>query len=272
MDALFPYSSLRMKKWLKPLCIRLFKLLKVRNYAFHDYFFQLDDPLEEDAYLLYINSPYSAFWGVVFPRKWEENLHRYITFPNPDDRKKWQSALLFVVKKMTLRYGDARPLVLKSPPNTGRVSALLELFPSARFIYLHRNPYHVFSSMLAMSKDSLEVNYALQTTPPRAREEVIFRHYRVLMDQFEQEKHLIPSRQLLEFAYEDLLRHPVDLTRKIFDAWYPETDPSTILPGIEKLIAKERSYSPMRHALDPATIRSIEQHWGAYIKKWAYRP
>jgi len=37
-------------------------------------------------------------------------------------------------------------LVLKSPCHTGRVRLLLKLFPKARFIFIHRNPYEVFLS------------------------------------------------------------------------------------------------------------------------------
>lgn len=37
---------------------------------------------------------------------------------------------------------DARkPLLIKSPVHTARIDLLVQLFPKARFIYLHRHPY-----------------------------------------------------------------------------------------------------------------------------------
>jgi hypothetical protein len=36
-----------------------------------------------------------------------------------------------------------KPLLLKSPVHTARIPLLLKLFPRARFVYLHRNPYEV---------------------------------------------------------------------------------------------------------------------------------
>ena len=39
-----------------------------------------------------------------------------------------------------------RQLLLKSPCHTGRVQLLLKLFPKAKFIYIHRDPYEVFLS------------------------------------------------------------------------------------------------------------------------------
>ena len=48
------------------------------------------------------------------------------------------------LRKLTLKYG--RPLVLKSPPHTARIRLLLGLFPDARFVHIHRDPYVVFRS------------------------------------------------------------------------------------------------------------------------------
>ena len=36
--------------------------------------------------------------------------------------------------------------VLKSPPHTARIRLLLEMFPDARFVHIHRDPYQVFQS------------------------------------------------------------------------------------------------------------------------------
>ena len=42
-------------------------------------------------------------------------------------------------------------LLIKSPVHTGRVKLLLDLFPNAQFIYIHRNPYQVFKSAVHMA-------------------------------------------------------------------------------------------------------------------------
>jgi hypothetical protein len=36
-----------------------------------------------------------------------------------------------------------KPLLIKSPVHTARIPLLLRLFPKAKFIYMHRNPYEV---------------------------------------------------------------------------------------------------------------------------------
>ena len=43
-------------------------------------------------------------------------------------------------------FKQGKPLILKSPGHTCRIRLLLELFPEARFVDIHRNPYDVFRS------------------------------------------------------------------------------------------------------------------------------
>lgn len=59
------------------------------------------------------------------------------------DTARWLDAFTWFLKKVTLRAGGHKPLLLKSPVHTARVPLLLKLFPRAKFIYIHRDPYTV---------------------------------------------------------------------------------------------------------------------------------
>ena len=39
-----------------------------------------------------------------------------------------------------------KPLLIKSPVHTARVGLLLDIFPRARFVYIHRHPLQVWDS------------------------------------------------------------------------------------------------------------------------------
>src|SRR6185503_18547298 len=58
--------------------------------------------------------------------------------------EQWKSSLRTFLQKLTFKY--RRPLIVKSPGHTGRIKLLLEMFPDARFVHIHRDPYTVFQS------------------------------------------------------------------------------------------------------------------------------
>ena len=76
---------------------------------------------------------------------------------------RWGDALTMFLKKLTLRHG--RPLVLKSPPHTARIRLLLGLFPDARFVHIHRDPYEVFRSTRHMIR-AVQPLFHLRECPP----------------------------------------------------------------------------------------------------------
>ena len=112
--------------------------------------------------------------------------------------------MLSFVKKLSFKYD--RPLILKSPGNTARIKTLLELFPDARFVHIHRNPHDVFrSSLLDAGDRGLEL---LQRPDHRTDEEVVIRQYREVYSAFFAER-LIHDNRFHEIAFEDIEADPI---------------------------------------------------------------
>jgi hypothetical protein len=103
------------------------------------------DAATEDEFALCAMTGLSPYMEWAFPRGGHD-YNKYLTFRQVTEEEvaRWRAALTRFLKKLTLRYG--RPLVLKSPPHTSRIRLLLEAFPDARFIHIHRDPYDVFRS------------------------------------------------------------------------------------------------------------------------------
>ena len=104
----------------------LVDLLTIRKRPMDDVRISPTTPNEDELALctLTLMSPYMS---LIFPRC-AERFDRYLTFrkATSEERQTWMRAFQRYLRKLSLRYG--RPLVLKSPPHTGRVRMLLEMF------------------------------------------------------------------------------------------------------------------------------------------------
>lgn len=89
----------------------------------------------------------------------------FFTFSN-----RWIDAFMFFLRKITVRAGERR-LLLKSPSHTAKVKLLLKLFPRAQFIYIHRDPYAVFSSAVNMADKTYWYNYLATPTDAQVEAE-----------------------------------------------------------------------------------------------------
>src|SRR5690606_31429064 len=149
--------------------------------------FGTGEPFEDEfAVCGTLRSPF-LIW--VFPR-WADHYQRYLAFQEVPEAElmEWKAALTHFYKKLTWKYN--RPLLLKSPPHTCRIRILLEMFPGARFVHIHRNPYTVFQS----TKRQIEVSFhttRLQNSDWQHVDSRIIQRYKIMYDVFFEERRLI---------------------------------------------------------------------------------
>ena len=103
---------------------------------------------QEEEFALGDKIPISFYFFWMFPRKILKYYDEHIRFKNVnlEIRILWQSHYKLLIKKALKNTN--RPIFLsKNPPNTGRIKVLLEMFPKAKFIHIHRNPLEVAQSL-----------------------------------------------------------------------------------------------------------------------------
>lgn len=207
-DILLPTCPLALRDPVGVLVQGLVGLLRVRHPFFHDAGVRLDDPNETEPLMLALASGWSSYWGYLFPRGAGVLLNRYVEWPSEEIRRGWMRAYGATLDRISRRCAGRR-LVVKDPPNTGRVATLLELFPGAQFIHVVRDPAEVFRSMRGLWEEVILPRYSLQPLDPGERDGILLRHYQAVMSGWEAQKHLIAAGNLVELRYEDLLRDPV---------------------------------------------------------------
>lgn len=267
-DALFANSNLLLGRRMQGVFQKVINLFRIKNPFFNDSLVLLSEPTEEDDYLMNRISAYSAYWGLLFPKKWQEWLNCSPQMAMPEYLGGWKKEYLKTLKYITFK-SRGKQLILKSPPNTERVRVLLEMFPDAKFIFLSRNPYQMYYSIRNMWMKAILGYYSVQKITGKELDDIIFDHFGYLTDRYLQDKSLIPRGNLIEISYEDLIKDPYNIVHQIYSG--------LSLPGFERIaddlklqIANEMNYKPFQFSYSDETFRMIDARWGKYLRLWNY--
>ncbi len=189
-QVLNPHAFLTTERWAAPIA----DSVVVRRRYQDEMILGAGVPSEDEIALATMTglSPYMAWY---FPKDGSD-YDRYLTFRGASNEEvtRWAHALTTFLKKLTFRHD--RPLVLKSPPHTARIRLLLGLFPDARFVHIHRDPYAVFGSTRHMIQAVYPV-FCFQEWPVPDGNDRILSVYTEMYDAFFEERALIPEGQTL---------------------------------------------------------------------------
>ena len=154
------------------------------------------DSPQEDEIAIANMSEMSFYHGIYFPRAFAENVQRGLFFDGCTEAEisAWRDRFTYFLRKLYLHQG-CKPLLIKNPVYTGRLRMLREMFPGAKFIHIHRNPYDVFVSMQNFYKKLLK-ELALQSYEHVDIDETILSVYERMMRRYEIDAADVPSDQL----------------------------------------------------------------------------
>ncbi|MEQ9437507.1 MAG: sulfotransferase [Cyclobacteriaceae bacterium] len=244
-------------------------------------------PQEHQFALLNMVTPvYSDFF--LFPSQYQDLLDLSVINDLPDAwQLQWKQSLRYLVQKLTY-VNQGKQLVLKNPHDTANIATLLELFPNAKFIFIHRNPEKVVPSMIntfraMMYGLQLEGRRFKQLTPeaifyfkniltPTATEST-FLVYQKLMRQYFAERHLIPTGNLFEVSYDALIQYPMQTILQLHGELGIRIEPGYVatlqsyITSIEQKKYQTNKFSPLP---DDIKIR-MHQELGFIFERLGYR-
>lgn len=262
-QALFPHSFLSCER----VGTKLLELFLPRNRPMDNVEMKGSAP-QEDEFALAVLSLRSPLLGWVFQRK-RAHYDQFLTLNeiSPDDLERWRNELLRFMQKLTWRYD--RPLVLKSPPHTARIRRLLEMFPDAKFVHIHRNPFAVFQSCRRMFQVNFQMD-ALQIAPTEALDDWILGQYRQMYDAYFAERSLIPQGQLCEIAFESVEADPLGELRRVYQSLsLPEF--AEVEPRVTEYLSRIADYKKNEFKSLPGELQGrIVSAWQRCFEEWDY--
>ena len=227
---------------------------------------------QEEEFAPALLSLRSMYLGMSFPDR-QVHYEQFLTFDEaePADREAWKAGLLEFCRKLTYLHGEDKPLLLKSPPNTARVRLILELFPDARFVHIHRHPHEVYRSQLHFCETVLWHTY-LQRPDHATLPHVVLKRYRRVFEALFRDIPLIPAGRFHEIAFTELEREPVAVLEKTYEA-LGLSDFETVRGPLAKYVASLEGYEKNRFKpLDEVTRAKVNEAAAVCLERWGYAP
>jgi hypothetical protein len=262
--ACFAPSHFLVTAWSVP---RLLGFLLPRKRPMDNMAAGFDHPQEDEFALVNLGSP-SPYWRLAFPN--EPPCHmEFLNMQGVSEEglRRWKRDMIWFVKALTVY--QQKPLILKSPPHTGRVELLAELFPDARFIHITRDPESLFASSRNLWP-SLQTAQGLQLPENEDLDEFIFDAFERMYRGFDQQRDSIQPNRICDVRYEDLVQDPIGQLERIYDH-LELGDFGPVREALEEFVERQRDYKPNRHdELEPEIKAEIRRRWGGYVKRYGY--
>jgi hypothetical protein len=223
----------------------------------------------EEEYAIANLCPLSPYWGLAFPEQGAE-YDRYL-FPEgfaADEKATWQRAMTTFLGSLVF-WSGRRP-VLKNPCNTGRLPMLLELYPDARIVHIHRHPHDVYRSNMHLTREA-HILSQLQDPPPGGGYSARFLENYVAMEEaFYRDAARLPAGRLVDVRFDDLERDPAGQIARIYDTLGLPMTPR-FEGRLRRHLARVAGYRRNRFAPLPAEERArVNAAVGGLLRRWGW--
>jgi hypothetical protein len=265
-QAAFPHLLGQPERWLAPLLDRMGPGTRLMD----NMAMTMASPQEEEIAMAALGGP-SSYLAIHFPQDHPRYQQQVSLREAPmAERMHWQRLHRHYLRMLTARYGPDRPLLLKSPANTARVRLLLDLYPDARFIHIHRHPYESIRSTLHLYDAWFQMaHFQPLGTLQTERDAHVLDSYEALHRCWFEEAAHLPSERLLMLGFDQLRADPVATLRGVSsflgDAPLDEVALNGYLGTIRRY--QQNAYAP----LSPALRREIDARMGFVFEGLGYQ-
>lgn len=254
-QAIAPDCSLIGGRWLK----HLLGCVLPEHRPMDNMVWPIDSPQEEEV-ALGKTTAYSFYSQFMFPRKARAFFASYVLLRDVPDRIAAEVKARYLrILKVAAIHAKGRRLVLKNPVNTARIRMLLELFPDAKFVHIHRSPYEVYASTRNLHRQ-ITAFTTLQSLDGSAANDTVYALYEDMMRKFFADQMLIPPRNLAKVRFDDLERDPLgEMSRLYQELSLPDFGRAE--PLLRRYVASQASYRKNGFTLSATEREQVARKW-----------
>ncbi len=263
-QAVFPNLMLTQSWWLKSLLNYFIPEAR----PFDNVRMDVDFPQEEEFGMMNVQ-PYTIYKFFIYPADFDRIIEEELFTGNlpPEKIAQWKEQYAAMIAKAEFNTGGSR-YIGKNPCNLARIGLLKSMYPDAKFIFIHRNPYQVTESLYKFILSIFE-GVQLQDTPATYTRETVVRLYEKIMLNYFRDREALPASELIEIRMDEFVKDKQGHLRKIYET-FGLGDFERVLPHIEKFLvenpyAKDEPVQP-----EPETIALVNRYAAYVVKKLGY--
>jgi hypothetical protein len=231
---------------------------------------KLDVDYPQDDEFAFCNMNPNGYYNFfTYPLNYDRFYRRSVHFEGltKSEVKTWYKDYDIMLKKAIINTKGNR-LFIKNPVNTGRIKQLLKLYPDAKFLYIYRNPIIVFLSTHRFFTSLMPTLY-FHDVDNDFIDDMIFDIYKRIMDDYLEQKSLIPEKNLLEIRYEDFEQQPVEYMKNIYNDLLDE-DFEKIKHYFSDYFSSVKGHKKNKYEIDASIIERIKKEFGKYMEIYNY--
>jgi omega-hydroxy-beta-dihydromenaquinone-9 sulfotransferase len=212
------------------------------------------------------NAYYNFFY---FPTEYQTFYEKCVRLNSLHDNEivLWYSSYEKLLKK-ALCDSSGKRLIVKNPVNTARIDKILKLWPDAKFLYIYRNPITVFHSTQRFLQQLFPTLW-FQRVDDKFIDQMIFDVYKLMIEDYLEQKALIPDGNLLELRFEDFEQEPLKEMEKIYSSLLKE-DFSLVKHYFTDYFKTQSGHKKNKYLVDATEIEAIRNHLGKFIEMYKY--
>lgn len=259
-QSVFPNDCFMNQWWIRNIA----KFLLPEKRPGGDIKFDFKLPQEEEIALG--NMQHVSFYNFFYyPNELDSSIRKSLYFENfsKEEIEKWKENYYRLVKIALLNTKGKR-FISKNPPNTFRIKLLLEMFPDAKFIYIHRNTYQTIYSfqrfLNAVHEGIKYQDYNIESNNLK-----LIELYKLMMEQYKTDKHLIPKGNLIDIKFEEFEQNMLPEIERIFrNLDIPDFENAK--PSIERYYNEISDYKRKPHDLPAKFKAQVDDILGDFVE------
>lgn len=229
----------------------------------------VDLPQEDEH--AFINVTDMSGMNIFFFPKNHAYFDKYNCFDgiSADDLKEWKTLYSNTLKEISLFNKNDDRLLLKNPHNTGRVEVLAKMYPNAKFVYIHRNPYDVFNSTRTLYEKAVRSQF-LQDASKEEVDDLIVHCYEKMISSYVAQRKTIPSDRIIEVSYDDVAGKPLETMKKVYEQ-LELGDFNQMKPRLEAYLKTVKDYKVNKtREIEQEALDTINSKWKQSFVEWGY--